>query len=314
VRLVVGLDLGGSTLRSAVMSATGDGAVDEKAQSFDTLAGDPIERIAAFAREHVASSGGAWSDVDIVGIGLAGSILDGGVSMATNIAGLEGVDIVRSLSEALDRPVVADNDANIAALSEWVAADPATKNLALIAVGTGVGVGVVSDGRLLRGQHGEAGEVGFLPMAGEPGLTIEHLAGGAAVARAYNEAVGGQWTGRDVLDLGDLGDDAARAISERQVGAIAWLAVAVRYLIDPEVIVLGGGIGLRPGFADAVAREARRLAGDSSIDIRQSTLSEQSVAIGAAHFARLALPQSTTTAPLHSLHPELPAGTTESSK
>jgi len=309
--VVVGLDLGGSTLRAVVMDASDGGVLRESVDRFDAQSAEAVDRIARIAREQVERIGASWHDVSRVGIGLAGSVGDDRVSMATNIGALEGVDIESALSEALEREVVADNDANIAALSEWQALGPLElRDLAVISIGTGVGLGTIADGRLVRGLQGEAGEVGFLPLSPGPELvTLEDVAGGAALARAYAREAGGEaLSGRAVLDLAVSGDVPAQRIAGQQARAIAWLAVLVRAILAPELIVLGGGIGMRPGFAEDVARHALRLNDGARIEIRRSILSEHSVAIGAAHLARLSSASSSSLpAHHHPLHPQTPA-------
>lgn len=308
MNIVVGLDLGGSTLRAVVMDAADGRVLLETVTGFDAVGPRPIERIAQFARVQVAAFGASWQDVSRVGIGLAGSVGAEGVSMATNIGGLEGIDVERALSSALDCDVIADNDANIAALSEWQALGPRTiSDLAVISVGTGVGLGTIVNGRLVRGHRHEAGEVGFLPLSfATAPQTVEDVAGGAALARAFDEAGGESVSGRDVLELAERGNDRAMQLSDRQTRAVAWLATLVHSLLDPQIIVLGGGIGTRTGFAEAVADRAAEMVGDARISIRRSILSQQSVAIGAAHLARLETP-TTRSSSSHPLQPETPA-------
>jgi glucokinase len=195
-----------------------------------------------------------------------------------------------SIEAALGLPVVLDRDTVVAALGEWAyGAARGLTDFLYVTVSTGIGGAVVSDGRLLRGPDGTAGELGHVtveldgPPCGCGGIGhLEAIASGRAIARdaraaasrgdspflvARAASLGTRIDGlsaRDVADAETAGDDVARAILERARLAFARAAVSWVDLFDPERIVVGGSIAEHQGdrllgpARDAIAREAFR--------------------------------------------------------
>ncbi len=283
----VGVDLGGSSLRAVVTDSEGR-SLAELTRPVLADEEDLVAAIDGLVRSVVSAAGLDWPAVAGLGVGVAGSIHEGAVSLATNLPGLSAVPLGAELSRRLGVEVVVDNDVNMAAVAEATAlAGEGIRYLVFLAIGTGVGLGIVDDGRLVRGAHGEAGEIGFLPVSHVGELTVEDYAGGAAISRRYGAVAGTAASGREVLDLADHGEEHAIGIAAEQVAAVALAAIAVRYVLDPEVVVIGGGIGLRPGFLAQLERELARK-GASSVPVRASVLAERAGAVGAANAAAAA--------------------------
>jgi glucokinase len=240
VPAVLGVDLGATNLRVAL----GDerGLVARAAEPVPSTGEALAARVAAIARE---LAGGA--PIVAAGVGVPGIPEgDGFAGLIAGAAGLNGAPLRRLLEDALRVPVAVDNDVNLAALAE--ARARSLDDLAFIVVGTGVGMGIISGGRLVRGAHGAAGELGQLPVgdhvvapSGDLG-PLEAIAGGAGLAaRAHTTSA------REVFDAGPS------ALLDDQARVLASAIRAVQALLDPALIVLGGGIGYRADVADRIS-------------------------------------------------------------
>jgi glucokinase len=150
-------------------------------------------------------------------------------------------------------PVVVENDANVAALAElnhgWGGQH---RSFVFIAVGTGIGMGIVIDGRLIRGSRGAAGEIGFLPFGADPlersnqvRGPLEEVTAGGWLARAYVKATGVSETVPRIFDLAAAGEVDALGLLDQEAEHLARAIVAVVAVIDPGLVILGGGIGSR---------------------------------------------------------------------
>ncbi len=221
----------------------------------------------------------------VIGVDLGGSNLRAGLSDTAGAA-------VAELAE----PTIAGNAGAVvaqlaelgrrlahAAGVEWEEID-GVDDFVFIAVGTGVGMGIVSGGRLVRGAHGAAGEIGSIPV---DGATLEEVAGGAGVARRYAKLTkrAELMTAANVYAAAEAGDPAAVEVLDEQSAAVGLAVVAVHSILDPELIVLGGGIGSRDDFADRVRRHVERLP-SAPVRLEHSALGDAAGVIGAAEAAR----------------------------
>jgi predicted NBD/HSP70 family sugar kinase len=144
-------------------------------------------------------------------------------------------------------------------------------------------MGIVADGRLLRGTGGAAGEIGLLPVGG---TTLEALAGGASLA-----ARSGAATAQDVFASAAAGDATAETLLDEQADALASAIVVVQTVLDPALVVLGGGIGSRSDVRGRVETRLAQLVARPPA-LRVSALGERAGAIGAAAVARTLVPET----------------------
>jgi predicted NBD/HSP70 family sugar kinase len=143
-------------------------------------------------------------------------------------------------------------------------------HFAFVHIGTGIGMGLILGGQLLRGAHGVAGEIAFLPMSGGMGAdehearkrgTLEAAASASGIVRAARHGgMRGPVSARRVFAAAAGGDERAAAVVAEEARLVARAVCAVITVVDPELIVLGGGIGRAPGFAEAVSRELEKIA------------------------------------------------------
>jgi len=241
---LIGIDLGGTKIEVAVLDAEGGFLLRERAATprgdydgtLDAIA-DLVERTRAFMPATTP-----------VGVGIPGAISPAtGLIKNANSTWINGRPLAADLARRLARPVRLQNDANCLAVSEAIDGAGAGASLVFaVILGTGVGGGIAIDGRVLTGTHAIAGEWGHNPL---PWPTAEEFPGrvcwcgrtGCIETWLSGPALAAERT-RD-------GDDAARA---RYVDRLARGLATVTNLLDPEVIVLGGGVSNLPGLAEAV--------------------------------------------------------------
>jgi glucokinase len=238
----LGLDLGGTKLATVLIGP--DGRILHRRHR-EHRARDYASVLDAITEAAGESDTVAYAQV--VGLAVAGP-LDRGrerVLAALNL-GFTDRPLRADLQDRLGRPVVLENDANAAALAEYrLGAGVGSHCLVLLTLGTGIGGGIVVDGQVLRGAAGAAAELGHLPVGDDGagcgcGATgcLELYASGTAIARQ----AGAGRTSRDVVTAADRGDPAARRLlagaGDRIGAAVLMLAPA----LDPDVVILGGGL------------------------------------------------------------------------
>jgi len=251
---VVGIDVGRHWVRAAAADITGAIVArrDERARarSSATL----IEQIGEIAHEVAGDAGIRWRQVTHATVGAAG-VIDprrGAVALAPNLPGFGRQGLVGAIRDELGTAISFENDVNMAALGEL--SDGAGRDVGTFVylwVGTGVGMGIVIDGRLYRGSSGAAGEIGYMPVgAGDPhdravrrrGM-LEETAGAAAVSRIARERNVRPPTPARVFAAARRGDAAAIGVVDEEARRIALAIAAVLPVLDPELVILGGGIG-----------------------------------------------------------------------
>lgn len=255
-----GVDVGGTTVKIGLFS--GDGKLEEKyeiATDKSDQGAHIIEHIAAKLDEIIAKESYGILDCMGVGIGLPGPVDRGMILGCVNL-GWGIFSIVEEFSKAFHNvPVYAGNDANIAALGEYVAgAGKGMKNMIMVTLGTGVGGGIIIDGRILEGANGGAGEIGHIPVnpqeqdtcgCGKKGC-LEQYASATGIVRIAeklrkengNTALPAGCTAKQVFDYAKEGDELAMQAVE-ELGRYLGLALAsCACVLNPEGIVIGGGV------------------------------------------------------------------------
>ena len=268
VGFVVAADVGGAKVKVAVSNVYGE-ILSELQQPTDPRGGaHVVAQIAETCRDAVASAGASWKRV----LSLCGSTpgavdpVSGRLVLSYNISGLNDTDLHGPLAEELGVDVLVDNDVNLAAVGEkWKGLAKEHPTFVFLAAGTGVGMGLVLDNELFRGSRGAAGEAAFLPVAEDPfdpkhlrRGALEDSAGTAGVmehARTImaQEKVPGSV--KEIFRMAATGDTSAGQVVEREASLLALALVSAVAIVDPELVVLGGGIGANPLLLEPV-REA----------------------------------------------------------
>lgn len=284
LRATIGLDIGGTKISGCVIDSSG--AILARGRK-DTPAQDPgaiVDEAADLIRELSFER-----EIDAVGVACAGFIDRTGstVLFAPNLAWRD-LPFKQLLESALDLPVTIENDANAAAWGEFrFGAAVGTADMVLVTVGTGIGGGVVTNGVLLRGAFGIAAELGHMRVVpggircgcGNRGCWEQYASGTALVREARELVVSetphaarlSELCGGDPAGL--TGPDVTRAAAEGDPAAVellldlgTWIgegAASVAAILDPEMVVLGGGVAEAGGLLidPAVAAFRRHLTG-----------------------------------------------------
>jgi glucokinase len=263
-QIALGVDLGGTNLRSAAVTASGEIVFETHRPTFATEGVDSvIDRIALAIRE-AADAAGVGQDVP-VGVAAPGPLdpRTGVVHFAPNLPGWRDVQLRDRVQERAGRRVIIGNDANAAALGEFIfGAGRGSENMIYVGIGTGVGGGVISEGRLIDGLNGMGGELGHVSVdldgprctcgslgcieafcsawsiTHEARLLVSSGRGAAIRAAAPDGSIGPRAVGTAAAN----GDPAALALLDRAGTALgAGLANFIN-IFNPEIIVLGGGV------------------------------------------------------------------------
>ena len=307
---VIGVDVGGT--KTAVAIADLSGGIKAEIELVTSKAGGSavVRQIVDTARAVARQAGIAWSAVDAIAIGTPG-VQDsaGAIHMADNIPGFDGVKLSKALRSSLRVPVLIENDVNLAALGEHAAGAAQGRDcFVLLSIGTGLGLGIVVDGHLVRGARGAAGEVAYLPIGADPSTkpgrrrgAFELAAAGSAVTQILVDelttgrkssltALNRTSTARDVYEAADARDAVALRVVRRHAQLVALGILAAVALLDPEVVVLGGGIGSNPLMLAILRTEIDRIT-PWPVALESAELGGRAGLIGAVHHALRSLPE-----------------------
>ena len=258
--LTIGFDIGGTNVRAAVVDSDGHVVAEQRTSSplaWESMREQMLGMVDMLRAEH---------DVAAIGIGAAGMVdREGVIHYAPNIPGFLGTPVQSEVATATGLPTIVDNDANAAAWGELAhGAARGMLDALVITLGTGIGGGIVSDGRVLRGAHGFAAEIGHFTVdpegprcaCGEIGHW-EAVASGNALGRMAREAAligdapavlkvaGGDpdsVRGTHVSEAARAGAPDALALIDRYAGLVAIGFVGLANIFDPAIIVVSGGL------------------------------------------------------------------------
>lgn len=259
---VISIDIGGTKLGGAVLRYNDadhipeivfqDKVPAEAKKGADTLGSNIIELAKSLKTK--AEEADSSIPVAVIGMGCAGRInkTTGNVMTATdNFPGFVGYELCSNVSKELALPAYALNDVQSHTLGEarW-GAGKNSKNFILLAVGTGIGGAVVSNGQLMMGSHGYAGELGHVQVSlghdvpctcGKAGH-LEAVASGSGIERSYATLTGNKLSGPEISKLANEGDKDAVAVVEKAGRCLGRIIAMYLSIFDPEKIVLGGSV------------------------------------------------------------------------
>ena len=263
--MYIGIDLGGTNIAAGIVDENGNIICKGSVPTLRERGNDAIVAdMAKLSLKLVEECGLKPSDIKAVGIGCPGTIdNDRGVVVYSNNIVMKDYPLVAEFKKYLDLPVNIENDANAAAYGEYIATASDKKSFVLITLGTGVGGGIILDGKLWRGFNGAGAELGHtsIIMGGEPCTCgrrgcFEAYASVTALISQTKRAMEenpdslmnkiaeerGVVNGRTSFDCARMGDEIAIAVRDKYIEYIAEGVVNIINTIQPEVFVIGGGI------------------------------------------------------------------------
>jgi predicted NBD/HSP70 family sugar kinase len=314
---VIGVDVGRSWLRVALANLAGEVVLRRQERSQSRDAQKLVAQIGNIASALAIEGGLSYEDVTYTVVGSPGVVDQGSGAMrlAANLSGWNGPGVLDALRERLGPSLAVENDINLAALGEQAhGVGKGVSNFIFISVGTGIGMGIIIDTQLHRGARGAAGEIGFLPLGeAEPSPeetakrksgTLESVASAdAVVANARRLGMRTVRTAKEVFEHARQNNKAALTAVRVEAEHLANAVAAVTSVLDPELVVLGGGIGRNGDLLIApMSRRLEKLLPLRPPPLMVSALGDDAVVSGALAialararekvFARAMLPSS----------------------
>jgi len=269
---VLGLDVGSRFLRGAISDLSGTVRVRSSVKVRATSAHGLVAELVGLARNLYADAGLKPDTITQTVLGSPG-VYDprrDTLALSGALPGWEKPAVLAELRRAFGPSLMIENDVDAAALAERDHGHGRdVDSFAFVSVGTGIGMGLVLNGKLHRGAHGAAGEIGYLPLSSgtvdaedaRRRGSLEAAASAAGIVRAARRAgMRGSVSARRVFEAADKGDTGAGQVIADTAELVAKAVCAVVTVVDPDLIVLGGGIGQAAGFLDKVAHEVKGLA------------------------------------------------------
>lgn len=314
-RLLLGIDVGGTTVKLAFIDE--EGTVNQKweintdrKENGKYIMRDVAETVLEKVKELKINK----KQILAAGVGAPGYIdVENGVIVEAVNLGWKNYPIQQELEQLLNIPVVVDNDANLAAGGEkWKGAGEGAENLLAVTLGTGVGGGIIAGGEIIHGESGLAGEIGHIAAVKDGGAKcncgkygcLETVASATGIARLGLVAIKenpkgylksildevGTISAKDVFDGAKKGDMIALNVVNESTGHLGFVLANLANALNPETIVIGGGVSKAGSFLVEYIREAfnqfaiPKIAKETTLKIAQ--LENDAGVIGAAWLAK----------------------------
>ena len=300
-----GVDVGGTTIKLGLFTAEGE-LLDK--WEIKTYAENEGERILPDVSEtikvKIKERKIATDDICGIGVGVPAPVdKNGAIERAANV-GWQAKNIKKELEELTGFSCVIGNDANVAALGEmWKGAGEGEKDLIMVTLGTGVGGGIIIDGRAVGGAHGAGGEIGHMTVrtdeteacgCGRKGCLEQYASatGLVRLAKRYFEKnakesilQGKEITAKEIFDAAKAGDEAALLITEEFGAYLGQALVNLATTVDPAVFVIGGGVSKAGNILLDIVKKyfyAHAFYGNQKTKITLATLGNDAGIYGAA--------------------------------
>jgi glucokinase len=305
-KYLIGVDIGGTNLRVAF--ADMEGKILARTSTTTTDVRDAhliITKIRQCVDQLLQDAGVAREAVAAIGAGAPGvTNAETGIVIATSyLLGWRDIPLKAMLEEALSVPAAVDNDVNLAALGEsFFGAAAGVPNFVFLAVGTGVGAGIVLKDELFQGSAWTAGEVGYMLVPGAPQEPVELGKPGALESMVGGEGLRLQWlslwnpektklpenlTATQVFDGAIAGDALAYSVLDRAAHALACTIFNITLVLNTPLFVLGGSVGLHPALRDRTQKLVDAHARLLRPEIVLSSLGSDAQLMGAIRLAQL---------------------------
>lgn len=261
----VGIDLGGTNIAAGLCDEKGNILSQSSVPTVKERDWREIVRdMAAIAEKVVRDAGHTLDEIEAVGIGCPGSIdKERGVVVYSNNIVMHNAEVAKEFQKYINKPVYLENDANAAALGEYAANGDGVSSFVFFTLGTGVGGGIIFDGKVWSGFNGAGGEIGHqtLIFGGEPCTCgrrgcLEAYASVTALIRQtkaamekHPDSLMNEWvekkgsvSGRTAFECAKMGDAAAIEVRDRYIEYVADGVASIVNVLQPEIVAIGGGI------------------------------------------------------------------------
>jgi glucokinase len=301
---VIGIDIGGTNLRLALADLTGSvvarwsssTAGVRGADAVVSLIGDGVQSL----RQQVSAPRHVLKAVAAGAPGVTN--VDAGVVIATSyLLGWRDVPLRALLEDALNIPAAVDNDVNLAAIGElWAGAAKGARDFVFLAIGTGIGAGVVINGRPFRGTSWAAGEIGYMLLPGTSEHPANHGEPGALESMIGGEGLKTQWqslwsadsttlpkdlTATEIFDHALTGDPLAQTILRQSARMLSHAIYNISLVLNCPLFVLGGGVGMHPALHSATQTMLDQRSMRKRPQLALSTLGADAQLMGAVRLA-----------------------------
>lgn len=305
-KLYFGVDIGGTEIKFGIFTESGERR-KQWAMPTDTENGG--SRIIPAIAQAIAQSVPNLDIIGGVGVGVPGPVLASGFVERCVDLHWGNFNPAAELNALLGVPVFAGNDANLAALGEtWLGGGQKYESAVFITLGTGVGSGIILNGKILPGRHGLGGEIGHtvvdpsepLPCnCGHHGC-LDQFASASGVVRIAQRIMRREFethsemrgihplTAKDVFDCAKAGDALAEEAVDFCMGLLGRSLSTVSYIVDPDVFIIGGGVSKAGDYLLNIVRrhyEAHATLADGKADVVLATLGNDAGIAGAAKIA-----------------------------
>lgn len=263
-KICFGIDVGGTTVKIGVLTDEGR-VIDmwEIPTRREDNGSHILEDVAASVNKAISDNSYSRDDIVGVGLGIPGPVTEDGVVLGCVNLGWGITPAATILNDLLGLPVKLGNDANVAALGEqWQGGGKGHDSMVMVTLGTGVGGGVIINGKILAGYRGAGGEIGHIHIArpGDEmvcgcGLTgcLETLASATGIVNLAKRSLEDpaietrlrdikELTAKDVFDLAKDGDACAKSVVDKMVDYLSDALAIVGVVVNPEIFVIGGGV------------------------------------------------------------------------
>lgn len=294
IRQFIGADIGGTSIKLGIINEAGM-ITARKEVSYRFGEGKPtvMEILVRSIRELLNAEGSSVEDMSGIGVSAAGCINSVTGSVADNggnIPNWSHTEVCRILREEFGLPVTLANDGNCAVLGEqWIGAAKGFSDVLGITIGTGIGGGIITGGKLLEGSRGYAGEIGHFPthaggercICGLEGCYERYASTSALIRRASSEVPEFD-NGRAFFKAAAEGNETVKKILNEWIGEIACGIAGFIHVFDPQIILIGGGVSrqedmliaplrdrvlsmVMPDFSEGIEFRAAELGNDAGI-------------------------------------------------
>ena len=267
---VVGADIGGTNLRLALADSTG--AVVAKWSASTIGIRDPnvvVTMVSEGVEAMLQQTSIPRSALDAIAAGAPGvTDANRGIVIATSyLMGWRDVPLRDLLETALSIPAAIDNDVNVAAIGEsWAGAARESSDFAFLAIGTGIGAGIILNGQIFRGHGWTAGEVGYMLVPGSSEEPVERGKPGALEAIVGGEGIKAQWQSRwsetstslpisatatQIFDHALEHNPLAQQVLDHTARTLSYAIYNISLILNCPLFVLGGGVGIHPALCNA---------------------------------------------------------------